>query len=209
MVRISVSARSRHLSWGAQTDDIAGPVRDMLQPYRIFQCSAQDCPMPQPDPTPLPTAVAELSDPEAIRALAIVADYQGLGSNTADQAQVEGRLREALSDPNLAAYAPQMTTYPTDGELARRTLGYLIEQGPTPAQLVKQAIDLVTSPGERFDLATFAIGGLILAALQTEVELERSPEGHWRFRLHKQPMRESTLGRLLAALIARFTPYDQ
>jgi hypothetical protein len=150
--------------------------------------------MPEPDPTLLPTAIAELSDPEAVRALAIVADYQGLGSDTADQAQVEGRLREALSDPSLADYAPQTTTYPTDGELARRTLGYLIEQGPASAQLVEQAIDLAMSPGERFDLATFAVGGLILAALQSEVELERSPEGHWRFRLHKQPMRESTLG---------------
>jgi hypothetical protein len=163
--------------------------------------------MPKPDPTPLPTAVAELSDPEAIRALAIVADYHGPGSDTANQTH-EGRLREALSDPNLAAYAPQATTYPTDGELAGQTLGYLTEQGPTPAQLVEQAIDLARSPGERFDLPTLAIGGLVLAALQTEVELERSPEGHWRFRLHKQPMRESTLGRLLTALIARFTPYD-
>ncbi len=164
--------------------------------------------MPETDPTLLPTAIAELSDPEAIRSLALVANYQGLGSATTDEAQVEDRLREALSDPKLAAYTLHTTTYLTDGELARRTLSCLIEQGLAPAQLVEQAIDLAKGPGERFDLPTFAIGGLILAALQTEVELERSPEGHWRFRLHKQPMRESTLGQLLTALIARFTPHD-
>jgi hypothetical protein len=159
--------------------------------------------MPEPNHTLLPTAIAELSDPEAIRALALVANYQGLG--TVDHAQLEDRLREAVSDPKLAAYTLQTATYSTDGELARRTLHYLIEQGPAPTQLVEQAIDLATGPGERFDLPTFAIGGLILAVLQTEVELERSPDGHWRFRLHKQPMRESTLGRLLTALIERFT----
>jgi hypothetical protein len=208
VVRISISAYIRRRSW-CQADrghglNHQGYAAAVPHP----PCSPQDCQMPEPDPTLLPTAIAELSDLEAIRSLALVANYQGLGSDPADQAQVEDHLREALSDPKLAAYTPHTTTYLNDGELARRTLSCLIEQGPAPAQLVDQAIDLAKGPGERFDLPTLAIGGLILAALQTEVELERSPEGNWRFRLHKQPMRESTLGQLLTALIARFTPHD-
>lgn len=166
--------------------------------------------MPEPNQTPPSTTVTDLSDSQAIRALALVADYQGLGSDAAAWAHAqEAHLSEAVSDPTLAAYAPPTATHPNDGELGRRTLSYLAERGEASAQLVEQAIDLATGPGERFELATLAIGGLVVAALQTEIELERSPEGQWRFRLHKQPMRESTLGRLLTALIARFSPDGQ
>jgi hypothetical protein len=152
---------------------------------------------------PLSSMIADLSDPQAIQALALVAEHRGLDSDAAAWADLqEAHLSEAVSDPALAAYRLPTATHPTDGEVARQTLSYLAEQGEAPA--VEQAIDLATGPAERFELATLAVGGLIVAALQTEIELERSPEGQWRFRLHKQPMREATLGRLLTALIARF-----
>jgi hypothetical protein len=163
--------------------------------------------MPEPNQTSLSTTITDLSDPQAVRALALVAEYRGLGSDAAAWAHTqEAHLSEAVTDPTLAAYTPPTAKRPTDGELARRTLSYLAEEGEAPAQLVQQAIDLANGPAERFELATLAIGGLVVAALQTEIELERSPEGQWRFRLHKQPMRESTLGRLLTDLIARFGP---
>jgi hypothetical protein len=166
--------------------------------------------MPEPNHPPLSSTIADLSDPQAVRALALVADHQGLGPNPAAWAQAqEAHLSEAVADPAFAAYALATATLPSDGELARRTLSHLAAQGEASAQLVEQAADLATGPAERFELTTLAIGGLVVAALQTEVELERSPEGRWRFRLHKQPMRDSTLGRLLSTLIARFGPGGQ
>jgi hypothetical protein len=54
----------------------------------------------------------------------------------------------------------------------------------------------------RFEPATLAVGGLVVLALQTEVTLSRDTAGRWRFRLHKKPMSDSTLGRLLSKLLS-------
>ena len=63
--------------------------------------------------------------------------------------------------------------------------------------------------GERFDPLTLAVGGLVILALQTEVTLERDKAGRWRFRMRKQPMKDSTLGSLLGKLVAAATGATQ
>jgi hypothetical protein len=68
--------------------------------------------------------------------------------------------------------------------------------------LITHAASTPAEATERFEPLTLAIGGLIILALQTDVTLERNTQGRWKFRLHKQPMGDSTLGRLLGKLIS-------
>lgn len=93
------------------------------------------------------------------------------------------------------------------GELARAALAHLVTSRPELSPVLGRAISLPTDTA-RFDPATLAVGGLVMIALQTELKLSRNESGQWRFSLHKKPMRDSTLGRVLAKLIGLYGTID-
>jgi hypothetical protein len=73
---------------------------------------------------------------------------------------------------------------------------------------------LVTGPSLRGRPARLRTGGLDLNIAThrrtahdsvAEVTLSRDAAGRWRFRLHKKPMSDSTLGRLLGKLLSTYT----
>lgn len=136
------------------------------------------------------TPIADLSDPQAIRILALVLDYDRALPDPAWLRDLDSRAREAVIDPDLAelAYLGPVTS----GELARLTLAYLTDARPELASVVDRAAALPAEASSRFDPASLAVGALVLLALQTEVELARSEKGRWRFRFHKRPMADST-----------------
>jgi len=57
----------------------------------------------------------------------------------------------------------------------------------------------------RVDPLTLGVGALVVLALQTDVQLERTPAGTWRFKIHKKAMSDTSLGRLLSKLISSYT----
>ena len=152
----------------------------------------------------LAARIAALSDEQAVQVLAL-AVYRDRAPAPMDP-QLEAHLREAAHDADTAALAAQPAA--SDGDLARATLRYLADVGPERAGDVQRAITLTSpEPTERFiDPASLVISGLVLLALQTEVRLDRDQQGRWRFRFHKQPMRDSTLGAVLGKLIGAYTP---
>ena len=83
--------------------------------------------------------------------------------------------------------------------MARQALKFLAET--RHEDLVTRAIDLTASPGERLGAGPMAVVMLAVLILQVELRIERNSDGRWRFQLHKQPMRNSTLGCLLAILL--------
>jgi hypothetical protein len=90
----------------------------------------------------------------------------------------------------------------TEGELARTALAHIA------------ATRGHRTPGDRYlrgrhqpvrrTRAPSPSRALVLLALQTEVELTRTTGGRWRLCVHKQAMSDSTLGQLLAKLIALY-----
>lgn len=150
------------------------------------------------------TPIADLSDPDAIRILALVLDYDRALPDPAWLRDLDSRAREAVIDPNLAelAYLGPVTA----GGLARETLTYLTDTRPELASVVEHAAALPAENKSRVDPGMFAIGALVLLALQTEVEVNRSEKGRWRFRFHKKPMADSTLGQLIGRLITYLLP---
>jgi hypothetical protein len=159
-----------------------------------------DTPEPPPEPPPGET-IAALTDDQAVQALALVV-YRDRPPTPADP-DLRSHLQQAArdTDPTGLPVRPGAS----EGDLARGTLGYLATTDR--AADVERAVAITLGrPTERFDPATLIIGGLVLLALQTEISLDRDPHGRWRFRFHKQPMSDTTLGTVLGQLIGAYNP---
>jgi len=146
----------------------------------------------------LTNAIQSLSDAQAVRALRQY--VRGLGQDT-DPAAAE-HLREAAAEPALAVYLDPADHDIDDGALARAALAHLALSQPRAVEDAIEAAETVTT----YDPLTIAVGGLVIVALQTELELTRDEEGRWRLRIHKQAMRDSTLSKLLTKLIGLYRP---
>ncbi|OLB76006.1 MAG: hypothetical protein AUI14_19820 [Actinobacteria bacterium 13_2_20CM_2_71_6] len=152
-------------------------------------------------PTEAIEMVNSLSDDQAVRALALVLRYRGTVPDPALLREAEDHLREAAADPSLTEYRD-----PGDGSdagaLSRAALIHLAASDPEVIERAVYAAEEVN----RYDAVSIAVGGLVLLALQTEVELTRNEKGRWRLHIHKKAMRDSTLGRLLTKLISLYGP---
>ncbi len=152
------------------------------------------------------TRIGTLTDRQAVQALALVVAHEH-PTPDADATCTDGQLREALDDPALQDFAPTTLTPSDEGTLARAALIYAITSNPALADVVDEAMILASGPGDRFEPTTVAIGGLVLVVLKTEVKLERKPGGRWHLLLHVKPVADSTLGKVITALIAHFTDH--
>lgn len=156
------------------------------------------------DAVALRASIDELTDGQALQALMIVVDHEHLTGVAESWGDAEPVLREALADPQMAMYvSPEAGSFGT-GELARAALVHAATISSPLEDVISQAVDFVTGSAERFDPATLTVGGAVIALLQTELKIERNSRGKWGFLLHKQPMRESTLGHVITALISYF-----
>lgn len=155
---------------------------------------------PQEPTTMDSPAIEALSDRQAIRVLALVADHSGATPDTDQLRELDARLREAMADPELAHYATPRGEVGSDGDLARAALAHLAATADH-METVRRAISIAESDSSRFiEPAALAVGGLVLVALQTEVELTRTSTGRWRLHIHKPAMSDSTLGKVLSKL---------
>jgi hypothetical protein len=149
--------------------------------------------------------IGDLSDPQAVRVLALVVDRVCRLPDPAHLRELDAQLRKAVMDGGPADHTDPSGPPPTAGEIARAALAHLVAETPELSEVVRRAGSLATDT-TRFDRATLAIGGLVLVALQTEVDLRRDAKGEWRLRIHKKAIRDSRLGRLLAKLVSHVLP---
>jgi hypothetical protein len=156
-----------------------------------------------PDSAALHASITALTDEQATQALIIVADHENLLESAASW--TEATLREALADPKLSEYTPAETATASDGEVARAALAHAATISPTRGDIIARAVKHVTGSAERFEPTTLLIGAIAVALLQTEIKVEKNARGEWSFLIHKKPMRDSTLGHVLTALMSHFT----
>jgi hypothetical protein len=90
------------------------------------------------------------------------------------------------------------------GDLARAALAVLAESPLADQTVIADAIGLAQRP-DRSGLEVVGVLSMVGVVLQTEVKVERDPDGKWHILLHKRPARDSTVGQLLSKLIGYFT----
>jgi len=158
-------------------------------------------------------AIDTLPDEQAISVLALVLDRNRRLPDPVALHDLAGQVASAAetgveAEDGSELAVPEEDGEVTSGDLARATLTYLVDEQPETAAVVERAIAM-TGQGigtpSRFDPITVGVGALVVLALQTDVQLERTTGGKWRFKIHKQAMKDSTLGRLLGKLISAYT----
>jgi hypothetical protein len=150
--------------------------------------------------TSLDDEIANLSDDQAIAALALVLERHGQSIDPFTAEATEAHLREALRQPDVAT-AAEPDRNATPGALARTALHHLADQDE---DVVARALTI--PPGStRFDPATLAVGALVLMAFHADIDLERDPQKGWSFRFRTKPLDDTTIGQLLGQLLGVFT----
>jgi hypothetical protein len=147
--------------------------------------------------------IGALSDEDAIAALVFVLDLEEASNqdlarlNATDDALPEAFAATPDLD-QIAAPTPDASA----GDVARAALSYLAGQ-ETTSQLVSTAVQRPRREGQR-DPLTLAIGGLVLLALKSDVELKRTTTGKWSFHFHLKPTKDSALAGILGKLWGLF-----
>lgn len=143
-----------------------------------------------------------IGDTEAMASLAFVLDAEGLSLADVERLRAtEQQLVEALVDADLGD-VPVPVGATSVGDVARATLSYLAGQAASRG-LVERALSRPPRAGQR-DPMTLAIGGLVLLAARTQLELKRSSAGKWTFAFRITPLADAQLVRLLTTLMAHF-----
>ena len=144
-----------------------------------------------------------LSDADAIAALAFVLDVEDASSeDMIDLKAEQDKLPEAFnSTPDLGEIiSPEQQA--ERGDLARSVLIYLAGQEAT-SELVDKAVSRQRPEGKR-DPLTFALGGLVLLALKSDVELKRTATGKWSFHFRLKPTKDTALAGILTKMWGLF-----
>jgi hypothetical protein len=155
-------------------------------------------------PTLDPRTVDELTDAQALRALMVLINHEGLTWAASSRVDAEEALREASADPQLSFLMVGDDAAASRADIARAALAHAAQLDPALEETVARAAEFARRPAQRADAATLGIAAAVVTLFQTEIKVERNDQGRWVFLLHKMPMRESTLGKLIGTLISHF-----
>ncbi|WP_406186041.1 hypothetical protein [Streptomyces sp. NBC_01006] len=153
----------------------------------------------------LEQGIRTLADDEAVRALTALAEEHGLLPAARQLSEGGDELRAEVAAVELERYVGADQPEFSDGELARRLLEYVAALREDLADTVGEAVAYACSPMERLDPVTLPVAALAVTLLQTEVVLKRDPRGRWSLTIHKRALRDSSLGRVLTALLSQIT----
>lgn len=157
--------------------------------------------------TEITATIGALTGDQAARVLALTVDHAAPLPDPAQLRTLDSGLRDALTDDtDLAAYTSPAGQAADPGELAKTTLLYLAAARPDLVPVITRATELA---GDSTREPALFVGALVVLALQTEVKLTRNAEGKWSFTVHKRPLRDSTLGQVIAKLISTYFPGGQ
>lgn len=140
--------------------------------------------------------ISNLPDDAAVAALVAMLDLGDASTDDVNELATIQRDFASSARPELGVI---LQTSATAGELARTTLAYLAERDSSAE--VAAAVDHRPQVAQR-DPVTLAIGGLVLLALKSEVELKRGSTGKWSFSYHLKPTKDSALANILGKLWA-------
>jgi hypothetical protein len=153
--------------------------------------------------------ISQLSDREAVAALELVLQSREEDTSQARLQAQEARLREALAAPEQRQEVEAkalMPPAPADqGELARASLVFLVEQGGEYREAVVHALERPAPVGTR-DPLTLAIVGLVVLALRPKIDLQRDPQKGWKFRFRTEPLKDSAMAKVLGKLLSAVSP---
>jgi hypothetical protein len=158
-----------------------------------------------PDLDSVHERIGRMDDQQAPLVLQLLVEHDRLHVPAGDWDNARYHLKEAIAVSDLDTYMPSPGSTYSNGDLARTALLYYAESHPDAINTLDEAITYATGDAERFDIVTVALGALVLAALQTEIELKRDAQGKWSFRLRKKALSDSTLGKVITAFIGHFT----
>ncbi len=151
--------------------------------------------------------IAQLSDEQATKVLALVLQHAGLEPDPFAKDRPDEQLRQALSQPELAEFAAHPGESPTEGEITRSTLSYLAEQD----EAFRGSIEHVVSRGltsdtvaMRLDPGTFAVSALVLLAFRTDLTIRKAPDKGWFFEFKLKPLKDAPIAKLLTMLYAKY-----
>ncbi|WP_405559489.1 hypothetical protein [Streptomyces sp. NBC_01180] len=153
----------------------------------------------------LEQSIRGLSDGEAIRALTALTEERGLLPAAHRLSPDGGGLSAVVDAVDLERYLSPAQSDLSDGELARRVLEYGAVLREDLADTVGEAVVYARSPMDRLDPVTLSVAALAITLLQTEVLVKRDPRGRWSLTIHKRAIRDSSLGRVLTALLSQIT----
>ncbi|MGW2641273.1 hypothetical protein [Streptomyces sp. NPDC001348] len=148
--------------------------------------------------------IRTLSEAEAVRALTALVEDRGLISSANDMPVTDDELRVAVDTEETAEYLQSISSSVGEGDLARLALEYAAVHEDL-ADVVVEAVEYAGSPSDRFDPVSLSVGVLVVTLLQTEVMVKRDARGRWSLTVHKRALRDSTLSRLLTALLSHLT----
>jgi len=146
--------------------------------------------------------VAALSEEQAVTALALVLERQGLAVDPFTQAEQQAHLREALDQPEITDTVDP-TPGATGGDLARTALTYLAEGDDTTRGLIDHAMQIALR-ADRDPTLLLATGALVLLAFRADIDLAHEPGKGWKFRFRTKGLSDSTIGKLLGQLLGNF-----
>ena len=146
--------------------------------------------------------VAALSDEQAVTALVLVLQCQGLTVDPFTQAEEEAHLREALDQPEITN-SVEPTPGATRGDLARTALTYLAETDDATRGLIDHAMGIAPR-ADRDPTLLLATGALVLLAFRADIDLAHEPGKGWKFRFYTKGLSDSTIGKLLGQLLGNF-----
>ena len=157
--------------------------------------------------------IETLTDQQAITALRLVLERERRLPDTAQLDDLNAQVSEAAGQPvdlddTTELARAQDDAQLTQGALAREALTYLAAQQPDQAATIARAIAITTdplAPPSRIEPITMGAGLLVVLALQTDLRIERGPNGKWHFKIHKKALSNNALTTLLAKLIATYT----
>jgi hypothetical protein len=153
-------------------------------------------------PVPLSDRIAALPDEQAVTALALVLQRQGLTVDQHTQQEEQAHLREALAQPEITEQI-QPAREASNGELARTALIHLAGSNESTRELIEQAMTIAPR-AERDPLLMFGVGALVLLAFRADIDLAHEPGKGWRFRFRTKGLNDSTIGKLLSQLLGNF-----
>jgi hypothetical protein len=153
-------------------------------------------------PVPLSDRIDALPDEQAVTALAMVLQRQGVTVDPLTQQAEQAHLREALAQPEVT---DQIQPAPgvTDGDLARTALIHLADSNESTRELIEHAMTIAPR-AERDPLLVFGVGALVLLAFRADIDLAHEPGKGWKFRFRTKGLNDSTIGKLLSQLLGNF-----
>jgi hypothetical protein len=154
------------------------------------------------NPAPLTDRIATLPDEQAVTALRLVLQRQGLTVDPHTQQEEQAHLREALAQPEVTDQI-QPAAGVTDGDLARTALHHLADTDDTTRGQVEHAMTIAPR-AERDPLLMFGVGALVLLAFRADIDLGHEPGKGWKFRFRTKGLNDSTIGKLLSQLLGNF-----